>query len=53
MPKMPKFVMLKTGVSYVEFSLCFKSGPLDLSCGTANFGKIWSACEQHEIQYTE
>ena len=22
-------------------------------CGAANFGKIWSACEQHEIHYTQ
>jgi hypothetical protein len=26
---------------------------LDLICGIGNFGKIWCACQQHEIQYTE
>jgi hypothetical protein len=50
---MPIFVMLKTGLSYEDYPLCFESGPLDLSCVTANFDKIWSACGQHEIQYTE
>jgi hypothetical protein len=29
------------------------AGPLTLLCGAGNFGKIWSACRQHEIQYTE
>ena len=28
-------------------------GPLSLSYGADNFGKIWSACGQHEIQHTE
>jgi hypothetical protein len=28
-------------------------GPFNLLCGAGNFGKTWSACGQHEIQYTE
>ena len=28
------------------------SGLVNLLCGAANFGKIWSAGEQHEIKYT-
>ena len=24
----------------------------NLSCGVGNFGKIWTACGQHEIHYT-
>jgi hypothetical protein len=28
-------------------------GPLNILCGAGNLGKIWSACVQHEIQYTE
>jgi len=27
--------------------------PINLLCGAGNFGKIWSACGQHEIQYTD
>ena len=26
-------------------------GPLNLPRGAGNFGKIWSACGQHEIRY--
>jgi hypothetical protein len=29
------------------------SGPLNLLFGAGNFNKIWTPCEQHEIQYTE
>ena len=50
MPKMPRFVMLKTDVIYVDYPLYFKSGPFGLPCVTANSGKIGSACGQHEIQ---
>jgi hypothetical protein len=25
----------------------------NLLCGAGNFSKIWSACQQHEIQYTK
>jgi hypothetical protein len=28
-------------------------GLLNLFCGSDNFSKIWSACGQDEIQYTE
>jgi hypothetical protein len=28
-------------------------GPLNLICGAGNFGKIWPACRQHEIQHIE
>jgi hypothetical protein len=28
-------------------------GPLSLLCNAGNFGKIWSACGQREIQQTE
>jgi hypothetical protein len=31
----------------------FKSGLLSLLCGAGNFGKIWSACQQHDIQRTK
>jgi len=34
-------------------SLHYRAGPLKHLCITATFGKIWSACEQHKIQYTE
>jgi hypothetical protein len=26
---------------------------LNLLCGLGNFGKIWPACEQHELQHAE
>jgi hypothetical protein len=29
------------------------SALLNLLCGAGNFGQIWSACGQHEIQYTK
>jgi len=28
------------------------SGPLNLPCGAAKFGKTWSACGQRAIEYT-
>ena len=31
----------------------FTAGPLNLLCGARNFDKIWTACGQHEAQYTE
>ena len=45
----------KTGQKVAVMS---QSMPLEwlrsiLLCRGRNFGKIWSACEQHEIQYTE
>ena len=30
-----------------------RPGLLNLLRGAGNFGKIWSACRQHEIQYTQ
>jgi hypothetical protein len=27
------------------------AGLVNLLCGAANFGIVWSACEQHEIKY--
>jgi len=36
-----------------EFPLWHKPGLLNLSGGVGNCGKIWSACRQYEIQYTE
>jgi len=36
-----------------EFPLWHKPGLLNLLCGVGSFGKIWSACSQYEIQYTE
>jgi hypothetical protein len=30
-----------------------RPGPLGLFCGAGNFGKIWSACRQDVVQYTE
>jgi len=31
----------------------FKSGLLSLLCGAGNFGKIWCACEQRDVQRTK
>jgi hypothetical protein len=29
------------------------TGQVNLLCGAGNFGKIWSACGQREIQFTK
>jgi hypothetical protein len=34
-------------------TLTFMAGLFSLSCGAGNFGNIWSAWGQHEIQYTK
>jgi hypothetical protein len=30
-----------------------RAGMLELLCGVGKFSKIWSACRQHEVQYTQ
>jgi len=32
---------------------CLSEGLLSLLCHAGNFGRNWSACRQHEIQYAE
>jgi hypothetical protein len=34
-------------------AVVFMAGLLSLLCGAGIFGKIWSACWQNEIQYTD
>jgi hypothetical protein len=38
---------------YQERDVSSSPGPPSFWCGAGNFCKIWSACRQHEIQYTE
>jgi hypothetical protein len=35
------------------FAVWHKPGLINLLCGEDNFGKVWSACRQYDIQYTE
>jgi hypothetical protein len=43
----------ETNVRLVQSVMCSAAGLLNLLCGAGNFGKIWPACGQHEIQYTK
>jgi hypothetical protein len=37
----------------IKLTCTCRTGLLSFLCGAGNFGKIWSACGKHEIQYTE
>jgi len=32
---------------------CIRPGMFNLSCGVCTFLNIWSACGQHDIEYTK
>jgi hypothetical protein len=32
---------------------CLTTGLVNISCAAGKSGKIWSACRQHEIEYTK
>ena len=47
-----RLMFLDYGQHYTNKELAFNSGPLNTSRGETNFGKIWSAWGQYEIEYT-
>jgi len=40
-------------ITVENYKIFVRPDPLSHLCGAGNFGKLWSACGQREIQYTE
>jgi hypothetical protein len=40
-------------ITVESYKIFVRPDPLSPLCGAGNFGKIWSACGQREIQYAE
>jgi len=40
-------------ITVQNYKIFVRPDPLSPLCGAGNFGKLWSACGQREIQYTE